>query len=60
MRCFKIALAILKHPAKRGTAAMPPAQPFILPRKPMACNAAYGGIANNCIVCNIGQYIKIY
>ncbi len=28
------------------------------PRKPLACIAAVGGIANNCVVCNSGQYIK--
>ena len=27
------------------------------PCKPKACIAAIGGIANNCIVCNSGQYI---
>jgi len=31
LRCFKIATAILKQPASRGTAAEPPAQPFIQP-----------------------------
>ncbi len=49
MRYFKIAIAALKYPALRG-AAMPPAQP-------LACIAAEGGIANNCVVCNSRQYI---
>ncbi len=31
MRCFKVAMAILKNPAKAGAAASPSAQPFIQP-----------------------------
>ncbi len=57
MRCFKIAIGILKHPAKRDGGFAACAIRSYSPRKPKACIAAVGGIANNCIVCNIGQYI---
>ena len=56
MRCFKIANAILKHPAKRGRRLRRLRSRSYSPRKPKACRVAAGGIANNCIVCNSGQY----
>ncbi len=60
MRCFKIAIAILKQRAKRGRRLRRLRSRSYSPRKPKACRAAAGGIANNCIVCNSGQYITAF
>lgn len=45
---------------RNGAAAELPAQSFILSLESRRLAAAESGVANNCVVCNSGQYNSTY